>query len=753
MALALLKLVYLRQSRWSHLVLSLLAGFSVALLHANYLKPKPIPLALHNTTHNIEGRVVGLPKLIRAADYSKLQFRFRPLVNKNNPKIDGLILVNYYGESLGIKSGDIWQLKLKLRRANSYFSPASFDYETWAYEQGIVATAYLKPSKFNRLMKAAHDFSSIDKLRERISELLKTQFTKQENYALIAALVVGDKRHLSKKQWNILRATGTAHLVAISGLHISLLAGFAYYLVFHLWSFSARLSSKIAAPKIACVFALLAAAGYAALAGFALPTQRALLMVACYLLFELRAKPLPAVKRLQFAMVVILIFDPFALLSVSFYLSFVAVCSLLLITNTSRMQSKYFRYFSWQFYLVLFITPLSLYFFKSASFVAPLANLVAIPIVSLILVPISLIASLLMIFESLISSFLFSLLNPIINILDSFLSYLKNYNPSGSYLVINHFSLVFLVMSGFALLIYAPLFRIKLLACFFLAPMFFGYGHALKPGQVLVTLFDVGQGLAVLIQTQHRSLLYDTGTMFRSGFNTGTSVIVPYFNYYHIRYLDMIMISHLDKDHVGGLKGIIDSGLLSYGILVSSELIPRYTNSSISCRRGQVWFWDRVKFELLHPKFHQLEKNRNNRSCVLKISAGKYSILITGDIHSSVEQRLVYTYKKTNKLKTTLLVAPHHGSLSSSSWNFLRQTQAEIVLISAGFANRFGFPRAKVLARYSALGIQVFDTIKHGTLKFLIDAKVGLSHESSWRINNYHYWQRHPEYSSKQAND
>jgi len=783
----LLLLVFYRQ--WHKLkyftltscLFALMLGFCWALFYAHYIKPKSVDLKLHNKISVLQGKIVGLIKVSQIQrgmqKIVKIGFLFKPIkVSRDSQKVassfapSGLIKVSWYIKQGYIKqgfikkeyikkstkkstqnqslkhpvlaTGEVWRFKLKLKRINSVMSPGSFDLETWAFQQGISAAASIIPSNLNSRIKYASSLLSWDQLREMISIKLVSAISHKSSLALVSALVIGDRRYMSKADWQLLQDTGTAHLVAISGLHISLIAGLGYLIASWLWSRSYILTNWLAAPKFGCVFAFIFAYIYSGLAGFSLPTVRALLMLSVFLLFTLQSRPMSGYHRLLAAIVVVIIFDPFVLLSVSLYLSFAAVACLLMINKMRAFNVAWKNYLQWQLYIIIFLMPLSLFFFSSYSLIAPVANLISIPIFSFILVPLCLLATLFLFIAPPVALFLFSLIEQLSRFYFLVLQSLERFNFTGFNVAINNPWLLVLVCMAVLILLYAPLRRLKVVACFLIVPIFFVFNNEIKAGQFKLTVFDVGQGLAIFIQTRRHKLLYDTGPGYPSGFNRGDSVILPYFNYYQIKNIDQIIVSHFDMDHSGGLNALLTTEALNVGSVISSEKPTYFKHKLKLCTRGQVWYWDKVRFEILHPKFHWLEKNRNNRSCMLKISVGKFAVIIPGDVDKNVERRLVYANIDSSHLQASVLIVPHHGSLNSSSFEFLVAVNPKLALCSMGFKNRYGFPRPKLMERYKKQGINFMTTVDEGTMEFIFDENEGVTHHQSWRPKFRRFWHR-----------
>lgn len=725
-----------------------LIGFSWTLAYAHFIKPQALDSGWQNRIVTVQGRVIDLPvqtqekaRFLLAVNALSIN-NLKPVQISAQQVFSGSLLVSWYSPAQRIRTGDIWRLQVKLRRPGTFFSPGSFDFETWAFEKGISATGYVRTSPENGRTGVFHGWFAWNRLRQAVADRLAVAVSSPAALGMINALATGDTRALSSRHWRLLRNTGTVHLVVISGLHIGLLAGIGFLIGRWLWSCSYRLTLIIAAPKIGAISGLFFAFAYAGLAGFSLPTQRALLMTVAFLVLTIVQKPATAFQRMRAAALMIVVADPFSLLSVSFYLSFVAVLALLLISQLRLRVSWWQSLVSGQFYFVALLTPLNWFFFQTVAWVAPLANLLAIPLFTLLLVPLVLLTVVLLFIQPQLVVYVMPVLEWLIEYVWVVLERLDIFDADSTLLSLNSYWGVVAVITGVLLLLYSPALRLRTAGLFFLLPLIMPVNAALKAGQFRLAILDVGQGLAILVRTKNHSLLYDTGPAYRSGFNTGDRVVIPYLKYYHLPGLDKLMISHLDIDHAGGLDAIMRHKFYRPRKLIASDPIKRYQSFMELCTRDQNWAWDNVRFEVLHPRFHNLHKRRNNKSCVLKISTGSFAVLIPGDIHASIEKILVSTYKASSKLEATVLIAPHHGSNTSSSMDFIKTVKPLLVVISAGFANRFGFPKSSVIRRYRIVDARILNTANHGTIEFQFDAKTGVQHVVSWRISKGRFWHR-----------
>ena len=285
-------------------------------------------------------------------------------------------------------------------------------------------------------------------------------------------------------------------------------------------------------------------------------------------------------------------------------------------------------------------------------------------------------------------------------------------------------------MGGFLLIAPLPGF-LRMLSPLFLLPWLFPYAKSPEHRQAWVTVLDVGQGLSVLVRTRNHTLIYDTGDFFSESFNAADRVIIPFLRNTGVDYLDRIMISHGDKDHSGGLKPLLKQYKCTD--ISCGTGIPFMTQGISRCQAGQQWHWDGVDFQVLAGGGRWAKTN--DRSCVLKITAGTDSVLLAGDISRRVEERLVLSGQP---VQATVLLAPHHGSRYSSSSVFLRAVNPQTVLFSSGYNNQFGHPAQATLARVVRQGAESWNTAQHGSLSFKLGT--GQCDVTAYRISHRRYW-------------
>ncbi|MGH8770047.1 MAG: DNA internalization-related competence protein ComEC/Rec2, partial [Burkholderiales bacterium] len=533
--------------------------------------------------------------------------------------------------------------------------------------------------------------------------------------------------------WQVFTRTGVNHLMSISGLHVTMVSGLVFACIYWLWL---RIPGrKFPAIKSAAIAGALAAIGYAALAGFAVPAQRTvymLLAVAAALFF---GRVSSASTILAGALMLVTLLDPWAVLSAGFWLSFGAV-ALIMYVSASRLRAPHWLA-SWtrmQWAITLGLIPLMLVLFQQASIVSPLANAVAIPLVSLIVVPLTLLSTIPALEVLLVPAH--SAMTLCMWVLE-FLSALpeaiwQQHAPPWWALAVALIGALWLLAPRGTPARWAGL------AGFF--PLFLALPAAPEKGAFSVVVLDVGQGLAVVARTQNHSLLYDAGPDYSPDRDAGERIVIPYLRGAGIARLDRLVISHDDSDHSGGADSILQAvpvGELDSS-LFNSHVIAAQIENKAQCHSGQSWEWDDVRFEMLHPRvesYANFKLKDNALGCVLKISSGAGSVLLAADIEQAQERELIS--RAEHALRATVLIAPHHGSKSSSSEQFVRAVNPAKVIFSSGYRNRFGHPRAEVIQRYRAIGSAILRTDHDGAL--LLDFSSSVSVQK-WRLVRQRYW-------------
>ncbi len=663
-----------------------------------------------------------------------------------------------------IKPGQRWHLVVRLKRVHGNANPHGLDYEVWMLEQGVRATGTVRT---NNSVESKEENQLLDEfvwspghvlertrfwLRERIFNALPSA----PYVGVLSALVVGDQREISASDWNIFNRTGVGHLISISGLHITMIAGIFAGLMHYLWRHSfftrAQLPLWMPAPKIAALAGLLAASLYVALAGFGVPAQRTLWMLLVFAIAVWSGRPVSNTNILCLALGIVVVIDPWAVLSPGFYLSFGAVAVLLYasvgrselasessmpdgvwpkIVTQLRMAARL------QYAITLGLVPLTLLLFSQISVVGPVANALAIPLISFVVTPLALIASVL---PTPLAEFCLAIAHAVVAFLAHILEYLSASPIAIWQRPVPTWWMFLLAVVGLVWLLAPRGIPLRFFGGICCLPMLIQPAQRPEKDSMQVTVFDIGQGAAVLIETNQHRLLYDTGPGLSLDSNSGTRILLPYLQARGISHLDRLVLSHSDNDHVGGASSILRNidvdQLLSS--LAEDHALSSQANNSQRCVAGQEWVWDGVHFEMLHPVpvIYTSDKWKPNAlSCTLKISTKSHSLLLAGDIEAIQEDQLVN--RISQKLKSDVLLAPHHGSGTSSTATFLQTVAPRIALFQVGYLNRYHHPKPEVMQRYHDFGIKPLRTDTSGAITLQFGDALNVS---EYRVDHARYW-------------
>jgi competence protein ComEC len=718
---------------WTHAtfavwVAALLAGVCWAFIIADQRLQWQLPLALEQQDISVMGCIVSLPE--RQAGGQRFVMQTRHI---DRQAVVTRILLTWYGrEAPCLRIGDEWQFTVRLKRPHGFANPGGFDRETWLFQQGIRATGYVRAQQPYRVVSHPAWQYPVGRLRQWLAQQIERVLTGKPLVGFIQALVLGKRDNIDASQWRVLSLTGTSHLMAISGLHISLIAGLGFALAHWGWRRYATGCLWIPAVRLAAWVGLIMATVYAALAGFAIPTQRALVMVAVLMLVHGGARQTSSTQGL--ALWAVLLYDPLASLAVGFYLSFAAVGLIFYaMMGQAAHRLTWWHTLRLQWWVSIGLLPLTLYFFQQTPWLSFFANIWAIPWVSIVVVPLSLSGSVLVAWP--IGEWLLILAHVSVSLLwwgierlahDSLSHWVAP--PPGLW-----GSIVMLI--GLLLLGLPKGMPLRWVGWFWLAPVLAWPINLLPTGVARLTVLDVGQGLAALVQTRHHTLLFDTGPKWGEDSDAGQSVIAPFLQQQGVRQLDRVIMSHGHYDHVGGLHSLLPQ--VAVKDIWSSEPEQFAQLHMTHCVAGQHWQWDGVTFSMLYPDRVDYPRGNDN-SCVLRISSRDQAILLTGDIERRAEQRLFEI--AGDDLAAQVMVAPHHGSKTSSTAEFVIAVQPRYVLLPLGYLNRFGFPHVNVVARYQKVGAKWFATGYHGALTVTIGATDDVSPPTQYRLQHARYW-------------
>lgn len=717
-----------------------LGGFLWSLGFACITLPVKLDDSLLEKNIIVEGSIASLAET--HAGVTRFEFDVSRLIAPTQAKIPEHLRVSWRNTDKPFRPGDQWRLSMRLKSPRGFSNPASFDYEALLLQKGIGAIGYVNPAgQIARLDSNPWKYP-IQSLRQRVRDRLDSALSEQASGRIIEALVLGLQTSLTSSDWEILRATGTSHLLAISGLHISLIAGSVFWLVGVLWRCSAVLTLRIATPRAAAIAASLAALSYSALAGFSIPTQRSCVMLAVVfaaIFFNYRVKPS---CLLAFALWLVLLFDPLAVMAIGFWLSFAAVAIILFISmGRNRMvQPFWYEMTRLQVAICLGLIPFLIILFEQIPIYSPLVNLLAVPYVTFVVLPLSLVGTVMLWLMPVLGQLVLDAAAGLIDGLWWLLEWAARL-PNAT-LDIPAISIPALLMGALGLILLGmpPGLPKRWLAFIALIPMCLPSLDRPGWGEAYFTLLDVGQGLAAVVQTRDHVLVFDTGPRYSDRFNTGTAVVVPFLRHSGYNTIDHLIISHGDIDHLGGVEGIA-AGM---AIKQASSSVPQKIKplSALRCQQGQHWEWEGVTFKVIHPPAaaYTAAIKGNDLSCVLRVSSGNQHILLTGDIESRAEATMIRG--GLTPLRAQILVAPHHGSQTSSTEEFIQAVRPDYVLFATGRHNRHHFPHLSVVTRYQAAGAVTYDTATAGAIRFWLHAGQPSGPPQCHRLVMQRYWRQ-----------
>jgi competence protein ComEC len=691
-----------------------LVGFGLCGLHAAASLAGQLPMAHERGDFPVEGRVVELP----VHEARRTRFAFRVDDDAGPPFLRGALLrLAWYDDGkppgrhtrVDIAPGSRWRFDVRLRAPRGLRNPGPLDSEKHAFARRVAATGYVRtPARAERLARA----TGIDAWRDRMSGRIGAA-VRSNSSRFVRALALGDTRGLDDRDWEALRATGLTHLIAISGFHVGLVAGFFALLAAGIWRAVPPLGLWLPRPQAAAIAALAGAAGYAAVAGFALPTVRTTVMIAVVVAARLWRRPMRVGDALALAAIVVLLPDPLAVLGAGFWLSFAGVAWLAWCLPKAHGRHLLREFLSAQGVATVGLLPLTVVLFGQASLAGPLANLVAIPWWSLVVVPLSLVGTAL---EALhagagggawrAAAWCFDLSWPLFERLASS-QFSLWWLPEARWFALP------MALSAAAWCLLPRGVPGKPLAVLLWLPLLWSDRDLPPPGGFDVTVLDVGQGLSVLVRTHRSALLYDMGPAITDGYDAGERAVVPALHAIGVRRLDVAVVSHADGDHAGGLDAVARRFPPRRLLAPAGSGIP----DAAPCRAGTRWRRDGVLFEFLHPDRH-FPYLRNEASCVLRIASRHGTALLTGDIGAVIERTLVA--QQAAALPADVVVIAHHGSAHSSDPAFTVATSPRLALVSAGHGNRFNHPDPGVVARWTHAGATVLTTPDAGALRISV---------------------------------
>lgn len=684
----------------------------------------------------VVGVVAGLPQDFPGGS----RFEFDVEHATDGAVVPGKIMLSWYAarrdkesvERLAVRPGERWQFTVRLKRPHGNANPNGFDYEAWLLERNIRATGYIRPDPPLRLAEMVwHPAYAVERLRLVVRDRFAATLPEASHpfVGVLVALAVGDQRGIQGDLWNVFSRTGTTHLMSISGLHVTMVAAMFGWLVSFAWRRLPTLARRWPAQKAGLLAACLAALAYTLLAGFAVPAQRTLYMLLVAAAAMLSGRIVAASRILALALLVVVALDPWAVLAAGFWLSFGAVAALLYVSSAQAGAASGWRekLRAWglvQWAATLASLPVLLLVFQQFSLVSPLANALAIPIVSFIVTPLALLGALIPWWPILALAHL--VLSGLMLFLDwcaAWPVWMAPAPPLGAALAAGVGVAVCLLPRGLPA---------RWLGGFLIAPVLFWPADKPPAGEAWIAVLDVGQGLATVVRTREHTLIYDPGPLYSAETDAGQRVVVPYLRSLGLARVDLLMVTHGDSDHAGGAASVL------------SALSVAEVRSSLAgvqggrCEAGQRWSWDGVAFEVLHPAAGAYDGNSkpNHLSCVLRIAAGGRRMLLTSDIEAPDEAALLARYP--DDLGADILLVPHHGSKTSSTPAFLEAVGAADAIIPVGYRNRFGHPKQEVVTRYEALENRIWRTDRDGAVQVVLGESPPAV--TAWRKERRRYW-------------
>jgi len=718
-------------------LLSVALGFAWAAWRADLRLADRLPDHWQGVAVTVVGVVSDLPQVDARGERFVLDVE--RVVTPDAPDLQRLQLARYWPRDAAVhaptvQAGERWQFTVRLKIPYGTHNPHGFDLEAWMLERGVNASGYVReqtpPLRLDA--RASTPAAWVAATRETIRQRIMATLNEAPYAGVIMALVIGDQRGIPHEQWRAFTRTGVNHLLSISGLHVTMIAALAGWAAAFGWRRWPRAAERLPARQAGLLAAVLAAVAYTVLAGFQVPAQRTLFMLAVLALaFWGRREPQPF-SALVWAVSVVLLIDPWAVLSPGFWLSFGAMAVILWVTfGRVALPTKLRGWVTVQAALTLALAPALLLLFQQVSLISPLTNAIAIPLVSWLVTPLALLGVIVPpLWQA--AAWLMACLGQGLEWASALpWAVLVRPAPEGWTML--------LAVVGTLWLLLPRGFPLRALGIVLWLPLAFPPRADIAPDSFEADVIDVGQGTAILIRTASHALLYDTGPAFADS-DAGERIVVPYLRATGVGELSGVIVSHNDNDHSGGLLSVlrdIPTGWLLHGLPATSSLLKN-APSARHCQRGQRWLWDGVRFEILNPPataYAESSRRDNDYSCVLKVSRGTQSLLITGDAERRGEFELL---ESGSDMSATVLIAGHHGSRTSSMPEFVEQVQPRIGVFTMGYRNRFGHPHPQVVARFRDRNARILRSDSDGLIK-LTFGEAGVV-ASEYRPSHRRYW-------------
>ncbi len=714
-----------------------------------------LPKSLEQTSIEMIGVVASLPELTERGT----RFRFdvekimtpEAATHKNFPKHISLNLYQNITYNQHFQAGERWQLTARLKRPHGTQNPYGFDFEAWALAENIRATGTIKTKAGMQKLKnfVWRPSYIVEFCRERIGQRIASVLENKPYSGIIQALVMGDDSQISRADWDVMLKTGVTHLMSISGLHITMLAGLMFGLAGFVWRRHPGLVMRLATRKAATIAGVLTALAYALIAGFSVPTQRTVYMLLVFAVALWSGRQIAIAQVLAIALAAVVLLDPWAVSAPGFWLSFGAV-AILAYSFSGRIGQSHWLLAAvkTQWAVTLGMLPLLLLMFNQTSLISPIANAVAIPLISFVVTPLALLGSFLT-FDTPLTNASLHLSYWALQACMRFLNWLSQLPEVVWQQHAPATWTFFPAMIGVLWMLLPRGFPMRWLGFFGFLPMLLIAPKFPALGEMKVVILDVGQGLSVVVRTSQHTLLYDAGPRFNTQSDAGSRIVVPYLRGEGVAKIDGFIVSHNDIDHSGGMQSVFALMPVRW---FASSFSPDLTllNQSqqpaklMTCYAGQTWVWDEVKFEVLYPSASQYVNNKikdNNRSCVVKVTSQFGSLLLTGDIEAKAELALLNDEQL--HLSADVMTVPHHGSKTSSSIDFIAAVNPIISVFTVGYLNRFRHPKPEILERYTEAHSALYRSDYNGALEInftqAIKAREAIKIIST-RAENKRYW-------------
>ncbi|GFE87919.1 DNA internalization-related competence protein ComEC/Rec2 [Steroidobacter agaridevorans] len=716
--------------------IAVLLGILWAWGHAASRLAEDLPPALEGRDVIVRGFIASLPD-------SKVDPQFEFDGVDAAAGIPKRLRLTWYRAPSTPQPGEQWQLTVRLKRRNGFANPGGFDYEGYLFREGFGAVGYVRDDDGNRRLQGVTHRYAIARARAWIGSRIATAVGDHPMLGVLQGLAIGDTSAMQVEQWRVFAATGTTHLMAISGLHIGMVAMLAAWAGGRIVRWRRAQPLGLTAMHGQVLAGLAAATIYSVLAGLSVPTQRTLVMLCIYFGLRWWRRPLAIGRSLSLALIVILLLEPFATLAVGAWLSFVAVLVILMATSGRLLREGTIASFSRvQWAVTIGLIPVLLLSFGNLSLVAPVANVLAIPAFTLLIVPGVLVGTLAATIHPSLGAPLFKLPLFLLDAGWPVLEWLARQPLAVWHAPQPSLAVFVALVVGVLLLTLPAIWPLRLTGALLCLPMMFYRAPTPAPGTFELTVLDVGQGLAAVVRTHSRTLVYDTGPSYQSGRSAAELAVLPFLRYRGVRSIDLLMVSHGDQDHSGGMSDLL-AGLPVRAVAVGPS-VTKAPLSSTGCERGQQWQWDGVWFTVLHPEGPSGEQtfpeSGNDGSCVLLIRGRAGSALLTGDIEAEAEHQLL----KRGLPRATVVVAPHHGSDTSSSSLFVAAVRPDVTIFSTGYRNRWNFPRPAVVARWQEAGARCYDTGASGAISVVLEPQMDAANVQvrEQRHTQRRYWAR-----------